>query len=97
MATFTLTIPDELLPAVTAEFLIVSTAGATQAASPEEYFAVSVVETVRQRAEAYRVGPYYTGLQEPRFLADGTPNPSYTGPDAVVLPVAPEPEQGGGE
>ena len=95
MADFVLTIPDELLPAVTAEFLIVSTAGATDATSPEEYFAASVVETVRQRAEAYRVGPYFTGLQEPRFLADGMPNQAYLGPDAVTLPAPPE--QGGGE
>ena len=50
MAVFSLTIPNELLPALQAEFLIVSTAGATDATSAEEYFAASVVETVRQRA-----------------------------------------------
>jgi hypothetical protein len=89
MADFSLTIPDELLPALQAEFLIVSTAGATEAASAEEYFAGSVLETVRQRAEIYKVGPYFEGAVEPKFLADGMPNPAYSGDDAIVLP---EPE-----
>jgi len=80
MADFSLTIPDELLPALTAEFLIVSTGGGTEATSVEEYFAGSVVEIVRQRAEIYKVGPYYTGPIPPQFNADGTPY------------VAPEPE-----
>jgi len=73
MADFSLTIPDELLPALTAEFLIVSTGGGTEATSVEEYFAASVVETVRQRAEIYKVGPYYVGPISPQFNADGTP------------------------
>jgi hypothetical protein len=73
MADFSLTIPDELLPALTAEFLIVSTGGGTEATSVEEYFAASVVETVRQRAEIYKVGPYYVGPVAPQFNADGTP------------------------
>jgi len=89
MALFQLDIPDELLPALQAEFLIVSTTGGTAAASAEEYFAASVVETVRQRAEIYKVGPYFEGAVEPRFLADGMPNPAYQGADAIVLP---EPE-----
>lgn len=91
MATFSLTVPDELLPALQAEFLIVSAAGATQATTAEEYFAASVVETVRQRAEIYKVGPYFEGPVEPKFLADGSPNPAYQGDNAIVLPE-PEPE-----
>jgi hypothetical protein len=91
MAQFSLTIPDELLPALQAEFLIVSTTGATSAESAEEYFAGSVVEIVRQRAEIYKVGPYFEGAVEPKFLADGMPNPAYQGADAIVLPE-PEPE-----
>jgi hypothetical protein len=91
MADFSLTIPDELLPALTAEFLIVSTGGGTEATSVEEYFAGSVVEIVRQRAEIYKVGPYFEGAVEPKFLADGMPNPAYQGADAIVLPE-PEPE-----
>jgi hypothetical protein len=90
MAEFSLTIPDELLPALQAEFLIVSTTGATEATSAEEYFAGSVLETVRQRAEIYKVGPYFEGAVEPRFLADGMPNPAYAGADAIVLPEPPE-------
>lgn len=92
MAQFSLTIPDELLPALAAEFLIVSAAGGTEATTPEEYFAGSVLETVRQRAEAYKVGPYFVGAVEPKFLIDGTPNPAYQGADAIVLPPAPEPD-----
>jgi len=90
MASFNLTVPDEFLPALTAEFLIVSTAGATTASSAEEYFAASVVETLRQRCEIYKVGPYFSGVAEPRFLADGMPNPAYGGADAIVLPEPPE-------
>jgi hypothetical protein len=86
MAVFSLTIPDELLPALQAEFLIVSTAGATDSTSAEEYFAASVAETVRQRAEIYKVGPYFSAAVEPRFLADGTPNPDYIGDDAIAVP-----------
>jgi hypothetical protein len=73
MAQFSLTIPDELLPALVVEFGIVSSAGGTEATTPEEYFEASVVETVRQRAEIYKVGPYYVGPVDPQYNADGTP------------------------
>jgi hypothetical protein len=73
MAQFSLTIPDELLPALVVEFGIVSSAGGTEATTPEEYFAASVVETLRQRAEIYKVGPYYVGSTPPVWNADGTP------------------------
>jgi hypothetical protein len=73
MAQFSLIIPDELLPALVVEFSIVSAAGSTDATTPEEYFQASIVETVRQRADAYKVGPYYTGPIPPQFNADGTP------------------------
>lgn len=73
MAQFTVDIPDELLPALAAEFSIVSAAGGTEATTAEEYFAASVVEILRQRAEIYKVGPYYEGPIPPRFNADGTP------------------------
>jgi len=87
MAQFTLEIPDELLPALAAEFSIVSAAGGTDATTAEEYFAASVVETVRQRAEIYKVGPYYTGPIPPQFNADGTP---------YVAPVVNDTTSGGG-
>ena len=32
-----------------------------------------MVETVRQRAELYKVGPYYAGPVDPQFQADGKP------------------------
>ena len=71
MAQFTIDIPDELLPALVAEFSTVQ--GSTTATTPEEYFAGSIVETVRQRAEAYKVGPYFFGPVDPQYNADGTP------------------------
>jgi hypothetical protein len=70
MAQFTLELPDELLPALVAEFSLVK--DFTEAETPEEYFAASVVETVRQRAELYKVGPYFEGPKEPQFNQDGT-------------------------
>jgi hypothetical protein len=71
MAQFTIEIPDQLLPALVVEFGLVQ--GITDATTPEEYFQASIVETVRQRAEAYKVGPYYVGSVDPQFNADGTP------------------------
>lgn len=71
MAQFTIEIPDQLLPALVVEFGLVQ--GSTDATTPEEYFQASIVETVRQRAEAYKVGPYYVGPVDPQFNADGTP------------------------
>lgn len=81
MALFTLDVPDELYPALVAEYSIISAAGATSASSPEEYFESSVVEIIRQRAEIYKVGPYFVGPVQPAFNADGTPN----------VPPVPEP------
>ena len=81
MAQFTLDIPDELLPALAAEFSLVQ--GSTAATTAEEYFAASVVETVRQRAELYKVGPYYVGPIPPQFNPDGTPyDPNWVDPNA---------------
>ena len=71
MAQFTIDIPDELLPALVVEFSLVQ--GSVPATTPEEYFAASIVETVRQRAEIYKVGPYYFGPIDPTYNADGTP------------------------
>ena len=71
MAQFTIDIPDELIPALVAEYSLVQ--GSSPATTPEEYFTASVVETVRQRAELYKVGPYYVGPVDPQFQADGKP------------------------
>jgi hypothetical protein len=71
MAQFTIEIPDQLLPALAVEFGLVQ--DSTDATTPEEYFQASIVETVRQRAEAYKVGPYYLGPVDPQHNADGTP------------------------
>jgi hypothetical protein len=82
MTQFTVNIPDDLLPALVVEFGLVQ--GSTVATTPEEYFEASIVETVRQRAEAYKVGPYYTGPTPPQFNADGTP---YVAPVQADEPV----------
>jgi hypothetical protein len=81
MAQFTIDIPDELLPALAVEFSLVQ--GSTTATTPEEYFQASIVETVRQRAEVYKVGPYYVGPVNPQFRADGKPY-------GYVDPIEPE-------
>jgi hypothetical protein len=82
MAQFTIDIPDELLPALMAEFSLVQ--GSTPATTPEEYFAASVAETVRQRAEIYKVGPYYAGPVDPQFRQDGMPY-GYVDPEPEVI------------
>ena len=89
MATFTINIPDELIPAIQAEYLAVSTGGGTSASSAAEYFEASVIESVRQRADIYQVGNYHPGVVtvQPRFLADGRGNPAYTGADALPYVV----------
>lgn len=68
MAQFTVDLPNELLPGLTAELSTMP-----DAPTPEEYFQASAVELLRQRCEAYKVGPYYTGPTPPQFNADGTP------------------------
>jgi hypothetical protein len=40
-----------------------------------------VIETLRQRAELYRVGEYYVGPIPPQFNADGTP---YVSPEPEI-------------
>jgi hypothetical protein len=82
MAQFTVDIPDELLPALVAEFSLVQ--GSVSATTPEEYFAASVVETVRQRAELYKVGPYFAGPVDPEFRADGKPF-GYVDPEPMLV------------
>ena len=93
MAQFTIDIPDELLPALVVEFGLVQ--GSTTATTPEEYFQGSIVETVRQRAEIYKVGPYFTGPIDPQYNADGTPfgfvptvDPAILEDDAVIAEEA---------
>ncbi len=89
MAQFTIEIPDELLPAIEAEYLAVSNGGGTAATSAAEYFQGSIQESVRQRAELYGVGSYHQGVVtiQPRFLVDGRGNPDYTGADALPYVV----------
>lgn len=71
------TIPEELVPAIKAEYLIAM--GTYSNISIHDYFERSIIEFIRQRAEIYKVGPYYDGPTQPRFLQDGRGNPLYTG------------------
>ena len=87
MAQFTVDIPDELLPALLVEFSLVK--DSTTATTVEEHFAASVVETVRQRAQIHKVGPYYTGPILPQYNPDGTP---YSEDWAPPEPVDPDTE-----
>ena len=92
MAQFTIDIPDELLPALVVEFGLVQ--GSTTATTPDEYFSASVVETVRQRAEIYKVGPYFTGPIDPQYNADGTPygvTPAPVEDEEVIVTLDQEP------
>ena len=68
MALFTVDLPNEFLPGLVAELSTMP-----DAPTPEEYFQASAVELLRQRCEAYKVGPYYVGPIPPQFNADGTP------------------------
>jgi hypothetical protein len=86
MAQFLIEIPDQLLPALVVEFGLVQ--GGTTATTPEEYFQASIVETVRQRAEVYKVGPYYVGPVDPQYNVDGTP---------YEVPIVTNDFNGGGE
>lgn len=79
MTQFTINIPDELLPALIAEFSLIQ--GSNNFKNLEEYFSASVIEIIRQRAEIYKVGPYYVGPVNPQFNQDGT-----------LFGVTPEPE-----
>jgi hypothetical protein len=92
MAQFVVDIPDELLPALVVEFSLVQ--GSIAATTLEEYFSASIVETVRQRAEIYKVGPYYVGPTLPQFNADGTP---YVAPVVEDEPGTPVNDFNGGD
>lgn len=72
MAQFTLEIPDELLPGLQAEFNWLQSQGNCPYATPEAYLQASAVEILRQRCEAYRVGPYWVGAVPPVFNPDGS-------------------------
>lgn len=72
MASFVLTIPDELLPGLQAEFNLLTTQGDFPFGTPEEYLQASAVELLRQRCQAYHVGPYYVGPVPPPFNPDGS-------------------------
>lgn len=74
MASFTLTIPDELLPAVVAEFNWMKLKASDQFpfTTPEEYLQASVVEVLRQRCRDYKVGQFYVGVTPPLFNPDGS-------------------------
>ena len=82
MATYNITIADELIPG------IVATAYA-EGKQPEDVVQEYAEAVSRKACQDLKVGPYYTGPTPPQFNQDGTP---YTAPvqaDEVVI----EPDQ----
>jgi hypothetical protein len=77
MATFEITIADELAPG------IVATA-ALEGKTPEEVVNEYAAALATKTCQDLKVGPFYTGPIPPQFNADGTP---------YVAPAEPEPEE----
>lgn len=74
MATYNITIADELIPG------IVATAYA-EGKQPEDVVQEYAEAVSRKACQDLKVGPYYTGPTPPQFNQDGTP---YTPPAVVV-------------
>jgi len=66
MASFEITIPDELTPG------IIATAYA-EGKEPEEVVSEYATSLATKVCQDLKVGPYYTGPVNPQFNADGTP------------------------
>jgi hypothetical protein len=66
MASFEITIPDELVPG------IVATAYA-EGKQPEDVVGEYAQAVANKACQDLKVGPYYTGPVNPQFNADGTP------------------------
>lgn len=66
MATFTITIADELAPGIIA-------IAALENKTPEEVVNLAAAAAANKACQDLKVGPYYTGPTPPQFNADGTP------------------------
>lgn len=66
MATFQITIPDELTPGIIA-------IGYAESKTPEEVVSEYSVAAATKACQDMKVGPYYEGPIPPQFNADGTP------------------------
>lgn len=74
MATFQITIPDELAPG------IIATAS-LEGKTPEEVVSAYAEGMATKVCQDLKVGPYYVGPVPPQFNADGTPyDPDWQAP-----------------
>lgn len=71
MATYSISIPDELTPGIIAIAYAEGAAGV--ASSPEEVVRRYAIAAATKACQDMKVGPYYEGLIRPQFNADGTP------------------------
>ncbi len=89
MASFSITIPDELVPGIIATATL-------EGKPPEDIIQEYALALANKTCQDLKVGPYYEGPIPPQFNADGTPYaaPVVTEPLPVdePTPVAPEPE-----
>lgn len=76
MASFTITIPDELAPGIAATAYL-------EGKTPETVVGEYAIAVATKACQDLKVGPYYFGPIPPQFNADGTP---------YVAPAAPDPE-----
>lgn len=66
MPSFTITIPDELVPGIIATALL-------EEKLPEIVVEEYAVALAKKTCQDLKVGPYYVGPIAPQFNADGTP------------------------
>lgn len=71
MATYSITIPDELIPGIVATAYAESTPEAT--VSPEDVVQRYAEAVATKACQDLKVGPFYQGPITPQFNADGTP------------------------
>jgi hypothetical protein len=77
MSSFTITIPDELVPGIIAM-------AALEGKPPEDVIQGYALALANKTCQDLKVGPYYEGPIPPQFNADGTPY--------VVAEPLPQPE-----
>jgi hypothetical protein len=80
MASFTITLDDQLVPG------IIATAN-LEGKAPEDVVNEAAAAAATKTCQDLKVGPYYTGPTPPQFNQDGTP---YVAPPVVEEPAVEE-------
>lgn len=73
MATFTVTIPDHLLPGIVARMYDLQRTRDKPFANIDEFLAEYAVALAAGACSDYKVGPFYVGPVPPAWNQDGTP------------------------